>query len=202
MKPDEILSKLKQNYPQVKCALNHNNAYELAVSTILSAQCTDKRVNTVTLKLFAKYPNVNDLANANIEEVKSIIRSTGFYNAKAKNIIEFAKSIVENFNGIVPETLDELIKLPGVARKTANVILGVWYKKSEGIAVDTHVRRLSKLLGLTLHNDPVKIEKDLMKVFPQCEWDYISLALIQYGRDYCKARKHDTSKCFLGGHKR
>ena len=194
MKPDEILSKLKQNYPQVKCALNHNNAYELAVSTILSAQCTDERVNTVTSKLFEKYPDVRDLAEANIEEVRSIIRPTGFYNAKAKNIIGFAKGIVDKFNGIVPETLDELIKLPGVARKTANVILGVWYKKSEGIAVDTHVRRLSKLLGLTLH------EKDLMKVFPECEWDYISLALIQYGRDYCNARKHDTSKCFLGGH--
>lgn len=201
MKASEVILKLKKYYPVVRCALNHKNVYELAVSTILSAQCTDVRVNLVTPVLFSKYPAISDLADADIEEVKKIIRSTGFYNAKAKNIIGFAKKVMLDYKGVVPDKMCELIKLPGIARKTANVILGEWYKNPEGIAVDTHVKRLSNLLGLTKHNDPVKIEKDLMKLFPKSEWVYISLALIQYGRDFCKAKKHDTSKCFLGGHR-
>ncbi|MBP9758431.1 endonuclease III [Candidatus Dojkabacteria bacterium] len=200
MLPGEILSKLKNKYPLAKCALNHKSVYELAVATILSAQCTDVRVNLVTPLLFEKYPTINDLANADIENVKIIIRSTGFFNTKAKNIIGFSKMVVEDYKGIVPDKMCELIKLPGVARKTANVVLGEWYKKPEGIAVDTHVKRLSNLLGLTKHTDPVKIEQDLMKLFPKTEWVYISLALIQYGRDFCNAKRHDTSKCFLGGH--
>jgi len=200
MLPGEILSKLKNKYPLAKCALNHKSVYELAVATILSAQCTDVRVNLVTPLLFEKYPTISDLANADIENVKIIIRSTGFFNTKAKNIIGFSKMVVEDYKGIVPDKMCELIKLPGVARKTANVVLGEWYKKPEGIAVDTHVKRLSNLLGLTKHTDPVKIEQDLMKLFPKTEWVYISLALIQYGRDFCNAKRHDTSKCFLGGH--
>jgi endonuclease-3 len=200
MTPSQILSKLKAHYPVVKCALNHKSAYELAVATILSAQCTDVRVNMVTPALFEKYLTVQALANANIDEVKVLIRTTGFFNAKAKNIIGFAKKVVSNFNGEVPSAIEDLITLPGIARKTANVVSGVWFGNPQGIAVDTHVRRLSNLLGLTTHQDPVKIEQDLMKEFPKSQWEYISLALIQYGRDFCKAKKHDTNKCFLGGH--
>ena len=200
MKPEKVLFELKNRYPDVKCALIHKNAYELAISAILSAQCTDVRVNIVTSELFNKYSTIDDLANADIEDVKKIIRSTGFFNVKAKNIVGFSKKVMDDYKGIVPDEMEELIKLPGVARKIGNVILGEWYKKPEGIAVDTHVKRLSKLIGLTKHDDPVKIEKDLMKIFPKNEWVYISLALIQYGRDYCKATRHDTTKCFLGGH--
>lgn len=199
-KAKEILQKLKTHYPDVECFLNHRNAYELGVATILSAQCTDARVNMVTPVLFKKYPTPQSLANADIDDVKGIIRSTGFYNNKAKSITGFARKIVEEFNGRVPDSMDELLKLPGVARKTANVILSQWYKINEGVTVDTHVRRLSKLLGLSKHDEPIKIEQDLMKLFPKTEWNYISVALIQYGRDFCTARKHDTTKCFLGGH--
>jgi endonuclease III len=195
-----ILDKLESHYKTIKCGLDFSNAYELLIATILSAQCTDKRVNIVTPKLFEKYPTPKDLAYANIEEVKEIIRSTGFFNNKAKSIIGASKGIVENFNEVVPDNMEDLITLPGVARKTANVVLGVAYKKPVGIAVDTHVKRLSKLLGLTVNDDPVKIEKDLMKLFPQSKWDYISLALIEYGREFCSAKKHDYNKCFLGGH--
>lgn len=200
MTPNQILKKLKEHYPVIKCALDHKNAYELAVATILSAQCTDKRVNMVTPELFKKYPTVQSLAKADIEDVKVLIKSTGFYNAKAKNIIGFAKKVVSDFKGEVPSKIEELITLPGVARKTANVVSCVWYKDPQGIPVDTHVKRLTNLLGLTKHQNPVKIEQDLMKEFPKSEWDYISLALIQYGRDFCTAKKHDTTKCFLGGH--
>lgn len=196
----EILKKLQSYYPTIKCGLDFQSPFQLLIATILSAQCTDARVNIVTPILFAKYPDANSMAKADLEDLKTIIHSTGFYNNKAKNILATSKLLSEQYGGSVPQSMEELIKLPGVARKTANVVLGVAYKNPVGIAVDTHVRRLSNLLGLTESDDPVIIESDLMKLFDDKVWDYISLALIQYGRDFCTAKKHDTSKCFLGGH--
>lgn len=189
---------LKNHYPQVKCALNHQSAFQLLVATILSAQCTDVRVNMVTPELFKNYPTPEKMAVAEIEHLKEFIRSTGFYNNKAKNILGAAQKIVSEFGGEVPDNMQDLLKLPGVARKTANVVLSEWYGKNEGFVVDTHVKRLGNLLGLTSETNPVKVEQDLMQLFPQAEWGYMSLALIQYGRDFCSARKHDESKCFLG----
>ncbi len=197
-KADEVLVKLKGFYKNLKCGLTHKNAFELLIATILSAQCTDKRVNMVTPTLFSKYPTSKDLAKAELKDVIEIIRSTGFFNNKAKNIIGCAKKIETDFDGEVPPKMENLITLPGVARKTANVVLGYWFCKPAGIAVDTHVRRLSRLLGLTENTDPKKIEQDLMKLFSKKDWSFVSLGLIQYGRDFCTAKKHDQSKCFLG----
>lgn len=184
----KILALLKTQFPKVSCPLNHSSAHELLFATILSAQCTDARVNLVTPTLFAKYKTVQDFADADPDELKQIIRSTGFYNNKAKNIIAAAQKIITNFGGKVPDTMEELITLPGVARKTANVLLHQWFHQNVGITVDTHVIRVSKWLGLTKNTDPVKIEQDLMQQFPQEEWGDLSLRLIFLGRQILTAR--------------
>ena len=184
----EILKRLKKEYPNAQCALTHKSAWELLVATILSAQCTDERVNKVTPELFAKYPTVEDVNNMDIENLKKIIRSTGFYNNKAKNIKGAAKVVVEKYDGKIPDNMEALLTLPGVARKTANVVLSVWFHKNEGVVVDTHVKRLSQRYGLSKEKTPEKIEKDLMKLYPQEEWERISTLLIHHGRAVATAR--------------
>ncbi|MFQ5801235.1 MAG: endonuclease III [Candidatus Hydrothermarchaeales archaeon] len=201
MKPEEkvqqILTLLEKEYPKIQTALNFKDPLQLLVATILSAQCTDKRVNMVTAELFKKYGTAQDYANANPEIFEQEIRSTGFYKNKAKNILGAAKMIVKEFDGIVPDTMDELIRLPGVARKTANIVLANAYGKIEGIAVDTHVKRLSRLLGLSENTDPNKIEQDLMKITPREEWSNLSHLLIFHGRAVCDAKKPKHDICVL-----
>lgn len=192
-----IIAKLKELFPNAGIVLKYSNNFELLVSVILSAQCTDKMVNKVTAKLFKKYKSLESYVQADQKEFEKDIYSTGFYHNKAKNIIGAAKIIKEKFYSKVPRTMRELLTLPGVARKTANVVLGNAYGVYEGIAVDTHVRRLSKLLGLTTHDDPDKIEKDLMEIVPKKDWFNITYLLIEYGRKYCPARKHDHKNCPL-----
>jgi len=182
---------LKKLFPNAKIALNYGNNWELLVAVILSAQCTDKKVNEVTAKLFQKYKKLDDYIQANPKEFEKDIKSTGFYKNKAKNILKAAKIIKEKFRGQIPKTMEEMLTLPGVARKTANVVLGNAYGIVEGIAVDTHVRRLAIKFDLTDHKDPVKIEKDLMEIFPKKEWFPIAYRLIEYGRKICPARIHD-----------
>ncbi len=196
-KAKKIYSILKKIYPKAKIALNYSNNWELTVAVILSAQCTDKRVNIVTEKLFKKYRTIGDYANANLEEFQQDIRSTGFYRNKAKNIIASANIILKKFDGKVPDTMEELLELKGVARKTANVVLGNAYGKVEGIAVDTHVRRLSQRLGFTKKNDPVKIEQDLMKIFPKDNWYQLTYLLIEHGRAICDAKNPRCDECPL-----
>lgn len=193
----EILKVLKRLYPHPKCALHYRTPWQLLVAVILSAQCTDKKVNEVTEKLFKKYKTLDDYARAVPTEFERDIYSTGFYRAKTKNILAAAQAIKENFSGNVPKTMGEMITIPGVGRKTANVVLGELYGVTEGIAVDTHVIRLSRLLGLTKHTDAVKIERDLLNIVPEKERVYFSLALILYGREYCPAKRHDHTKCPL-----
>lgn len=188
---------LKKLFPKTTTALNYSNNFELLVAVILSAQCTDKQVNKVTENLFKKYKTLKDYVNANQEVFEQDIKSTGFYRNKAKNILTTAKIINEKYNGKVPDTMEDLLLLPGVARKTANIILYLAYGRTEGIAVDTHVRRLSNILGLTQSQDPVKIEQDLIKILPRKEWMDFSFRLIDYGRAYCKAKKHDHAHCPL-----
>lgn len=190
----KIISFLKKEYPNAKCHLNYNNALELLVGSILSAQCTDIRVNMVTKDLFKKYRSAKDFANAGIEVLKEDIRSTGFFNNKAKSIIACTKSLVENHKGIVPDKMYELTKLRGVGRKTANVILGNYYKQP-GIIVDTHIGRLSKRLGLTNNSDPTKIEFDLREIVPEKDCTFFSNALGDHGRTVCKSRKPLCHKC-------
>ncbi len=185
---DRISELLKKEFPKPAIPLNHSNAYELLFATILSAQCTDAKVNQITPVMFAKYKAVADYANANPEELKQIIRSSGFYNNKAKNIIGAAKMIVQDFHAKVPDNMSDLLKLPGVARKTASVLLWQWFGKNEGFTVDTHVIRLANWFGLTTHKDPVKIEQDLCKLFPREEWGATSLRLILLGRKTLMAR--------------
>lgn len=197
-KADEVLRLLELNIPVAKCELNYSNCFELLVAVILSAQCTDVRVNKVTPRLFRAYPTPSDMANADIEKLKKLIFSTGFYNNKAKNIIGMSKRLLENFDGKVPDIMHDLITLPGVARKTANIILYNCYHKNEGLAVDTHVKRITRLVGLTDEKNPDKIEQDLMKLFPREKWGYVSHALVLYGRYVCPAKKHDSSSCYLG----
>ncbi|MBD3280724.1 endonuclease III [Candidatus Dojkabacteria bacterium] len=197
MNIDEILLRLEAKYPTIRTALNYSNAHELLFATILSAQCTDKRVNVVTEELFAKYKTIEDYAEADIEELKKIIHSTGFYNNKAKNIIGAAKKLRDEFDSEVPDSIEGLITLPGVARKTANVVLSVWFRKNEGIAVDTHVGRISSRLGITDERVPEKIEKDLMKKIPNVKLGELSLRFVQFGRDVCQARKPKCSECPL-----
>ena len=192
-----INDKLKELYPDTKIALNYSNTWELLVAVILSAQCTDKRVNIVTDKLFKKYKTLEDYIKVCQEDFEKDIYSTGFYRNKTKNILATAKIIHERFNGEVPATMDELLTLPGVARKTANVILSEAFGKDEGVVVDTHVRRLSNQMGLTKSQNPVIIENDLIKLIPQQDWRTFSSALVNYGRDYCPAKKHDHKKCPL-----
>ena len=193
----ELLFRLKQNYPDANCALHHNNPFQLLVATILSAQCTDKRVNMVTPILFDRFPDAKSMAEAPIAEVEDIIKSTGFFRSKSKNIKLASTSIVDEFNGRVPDMMEKLTILPGVGRKTANVVLGNAFGKNIGVVVDTHVKRISNLLGLTKHSDPVKIEQDLIKQIPQEQWTLFSHYLIHHGRSICVARRPDCPNCFL-----
>lgn len=193
----KIVSALKKLFPHAKIVLRYSNNWELMVAVQLSAQCTDKKVNEVTEKLFKKYRTLNDYANADPREFEKDIHSTGFYRNKTKNILAAAKMIKERFNGKIPKTMEEILTIPGVARKTANVVLGNAYGIVEGIAVDTHVRRLAKLLGLTDHQDPEKIERDLMAILPKKEWFDFTYRLTDYGRKYCPARPHDHAHCPL-----
>ncbi len=196
-----IIATLKKLYPIADCALKHASAMELLISTILSAQCTDERVNMVAPNVFKRYPTSADLAKASPTELEGIIRSTGFFRNKAKNIIGAAKTVVERFGGRVPDSMEELLELPGVARKTANVVLGTWFKKNEGVVVDTHIGRLAQRLKLTWRSkddkDAVKIEQDLMEVLPRAEWTYVGHALIWHGRKVCGARKPLCEQCTL-----
>ncbi|OQA15406.1 MAG: Ultraviolet N-glycosylase/AP lyase [bacterium ADurb.Bin363] len=193
----KILKILKETYPEAKTALKHENPLQLLVATILSAQCTDERVNKVTPVLFKKYKTAEDFASSNIEELKNVIRSTGFFNQKARFIKEMAQKLIKDFKGCVPDTMENLIKLPGVARKTANVVLGYAFSKTEGIVVDTHVKRVSFRLGFTDKKEADSIEKDLMNIFSKEEWIFLSQALIWHGRSLCKARKPACEKCPL-----
>lgn len=196
-KAREVVRKLKKLFPQAKIALNYANNWELLVAVILSAQCTDKMVNVVTAKLFKKYRKLDDYVEANQKEFEQDIHSTGFYHNKAKNILAAAKIIKEKYNGKIPKTMQEMLSLPGVARKTANVVLGNAYGIVEGIAVDTHVKRLAKKLGFTDHTDPNKIEKDLMALLPKKEWFDFTYRLIEYGRKFCPAKPHKHDECSI-----
>jgi endonuclease-3 len=192
-----ILDALRKTYPNVVCALTHRNAFELTIATILSAQTTDVGVNKATPELFAMYPTPKALAEAPTLEVERLIKTTGFYRAKAKNIQGAARVLVEKFGGVVPQTIEELIQLPGVARKTANVVLGSWFGIPSGVVVDTHVLRLSNRLELTKNSDPVKVEMDLQKVIPRDRWIQFSHELIHHGRQVCIARKPRCIDCSL-----
>lgn len=193
----EIIRLLRKAHPDAKCALVHENALQLLVATILSAQCTDERVNKVTPALFAKYPTAEAFAGADRAELEEMIRSTGFYRNKAKNIQEACSRIVHEYGGEVPDDMEELITLPGVARKTANVVLGTAYGRNDGIVVDTHVTRLSQRLKLSNEKTPEKIERDLMIVVPQDHWTMFSHQLVLHGRAVCTARKPDCAHCPL-----
>jgi endonuclease-3 len=193
----ELLRRLEATYPNAQCALHHRNAWELLVATILSAQCTDARVNMVTPELFKKFPTPAAFAEASLPAIEEEIRSTGFYHNKAKSISGAAKKIVGEFGGKVPDTMEELLTLPGVARKTANVVLGVAFKKAEGVVVDTHVLRLSYRLGLTRNTDPKKVEEDLMRIIPRDHWIAFSHEMIHHGRQICIARKPKCVDCTL-----
>lgn len=184
----ELLQALYEQYPGAECALVHRNPFELLVATILSAQCTDKRVNMVTPQLFKDYPSPEAFAEADIHDIELAIKSTGFYRNKAKSIKESSQILVEEYESKVPDSMEELLKLRGVARKTANVVLGNAYGKNEGVVVDTHIKRLSNRFGLTKHKNPDKIEKDLMALFPSEHWTNLAHLLIQHGRNVCKAR--------------
>ena len=193
----EIFSHLDRMYPDATCALLHRNPWELLVATILSAQCTDKRVNEVTPGLFAKYPTPRDFAAAGPEVLAHDIRSTGFFNNKAKSIVGAAQRVVGEFGGRVPRTMEEMLTIPGAARKTANVVLGTAYGIASGIVVDTHVSRISQRLGLTKNIDPVKIERDLIKIVPKERWILFSHQLILHGRALCMARAPECEQCDL-----
>ena len=193
----EILSLLKELYPDARCALEYRNAYELLCATILSAQCTDVRVNLVTPTLFSRYPSPFELARAEPADVEEIIKSTGFFRNKTKSLIGMAQAVVADHNGEIPRTMEELRRLPGVGRKTANVVLGNAYNINEGVTVDTHVGRLSGRLGLSKEQDPVKIEQDLMRLFPQADWGLLSHLLIFHGRQVCIARRPRCAECIL-----
>lgn len=192
-----LLKALQKLYPKHVIPLHHKSAWELLCAVILSAQCTDARVNTITPHLFKKYPTVYDLAAAKIKDVEKIIHSAGFYHSKALSLIEMSKRICDVYGGQVPQTMDDLLTLRGVARKTANVMLGDYFKKPAGIVVDTHVKRLAYRLGLTKNTDPVKIERDLTKIIPYKYWGWIAIALILHGRSICPARKPQCAACTL-----
>jgi endonuclease-3 len=192
-----ILSHLKELYPDARCALEYRNPFELLCATILSAQCTDARVNMVTPTLFTRYPTPHELARANPADVEKIIQSTGFFRNKTRSLIGMAQALVADHNGEVPRTMEELRKLPGVGRKTANVVLGNAFNTNEGVTVDTHVTRLSRLLGLSRDADPEKIERELMRLFPQADWALLSHLLIFHGRNVCIARRPRCGDCVL-----
>ncbi len=193
----KIVDLILKHYHNARCALNHNNAFELLVATILSAQCTDERVNKVTRELFKRYKTPQEFAKLHTEVLEKEIYSTGFYKNKAKNIIALSKILAEKYNGEVPKSMEELITLPGVARKTANVVLGTAFNIPTGIVVDTHVDRLSFRMGLSLENNRDKIEQELMKIVPKDKWIKFSFAMINHGRQICYARNPLCSNCFL-----
>ena len=193
----KILATLDEMYPEATCALHHHNAWELLVATILSAQCTDRRVNMVTPGLFRKYPTIRDFANAKQEELAQDIRSTGFFNNKAKSVIGAARKVLSDFGGEVPREIDQLLTVPGAARKTANVVLGTAFGIASGVVVDTHVQRIARRLDLTRQTDPGKIEKDLMKSIPQEKWILFSHQIIHHGRALCVARNPKCAECAL-----
>lgn len=197
LRTGEILDRLEKIYPDADCELNYRNAFELLIATILSAQCTDKRVNAVTPQLFARYPTANDLAVARLPEVEELIRTTGFFRAKAKSITACAQALVANHGGEVPRDFEAATKLKGVGRKTASVVLGHAYGIAMGIAVDTHVLRLTSRLGLTKHDDPIRVERDLMKLVPQERWVKTTDLIIFHGRRTCDARKPRCGECGL-----
>ena len=193
----EVFSRLKRAYPDARTELDYETPLQLAIATILSAQCTDKRVNMVTPLLFQTFPTAASLADAPPEKLEEIIKSTGFFRNKTKSLIGLGKALVERHNGEIPDSMEELVKLPGIGRKTANVILGNAYGKNEGIVVDTHVARLSHRLGLTKETDPIKIEQDLMPLFPRKDWALLSHLLIFHGRRVCEARRPTCEICVL-----
>jgi len=192
-----IIRLLRKHYPRARTALEFANPLQILVATVLAAQATDKRVNMVTPELFRKYPAAPDLARADRAELEGIIRSTGFYHNKAKSIIGAAQRITEVYGGVVPDSMEELMTLPGVARKTANIVLSSGYGKAEGIAVDTHAGRLSRRLGLSREEDPVKVERDLMALVPKGDWLDFNFLLVEHGRAICQARKPKCPECFL-----
>jgi endonuclease III len=193
----KILSTLDQMYPNVTCALHHSSPWQLLVATILSAQCTDKRVNIVTPGLFRKYPTIQDFANVSQDELAQDIKSTGFFNNKSKSVIGAAKRILNDFGGEIPRDIDKLLTVPGAARKTANVVLGTAFGIASGVVVDTHVQRISHRLDLTRETEPVKIEKDLMKIIPNEKWILFSHQIIHHGRALCVARNPKCAECKL-----
>lgn len=193
----QVLARLEKRYPHPESALDHANAWELLVATVLAAQCTDARVNTVTPEFFRRWPTPLALTSATQDEVESVIRSTGFYHNKARNLLGAARRMMDEHGGEVPRTLAELILVPGVARKTANVVLWGAFGINEGLAVDTHVKRISYRLGLTDHTDPVRIERDLMRLFPQQSWGDVNHRMVWFGRDVCDARKPRCGECEL-----
>ncbi len=193
----EILIRLKRLYPEATCTLNYETPVQLLVATILSAQCTDDRVNQVTPALFARFPDAPAMAGAQIQELEKLVRSTGFYRNKAKNIQGACFKIVEKFGGKVPKRMEELLELPGVARKTANVVLAHAYGINQGVTVDTHVKRLTYRLGLTVETDPVRVERDLIRLLPQPDWENWSIRLIYHGRAVCTARNPKCDACVL-----
>lgn len=197
LRVQKILEILDRMYPKATCALHHSSPWELLVATILSAQCTDKRVNAVTPGLFKKYPTIQDFAAAKQEELAQDIRSTGFFNNKAKSVIGAARKILTDFSGEVPREMDQLLTVPGAARKTANVVLGTAFGIAAGVVVDTHVQRISQRLDLTRENDPVKIERDLMKVIPKDKWVLFAHQIIHHGRALCVARNPKCADCEL-----
>lgn len=192
-----ILDRLAEHYPNAVCALHHKNAWELTVATILSAQCTDVRVNMVTPALFKRFPTPLAMSKASQAEVEEMVRTTGFFRNKAKNILGAAHEVVETFGGKVPQTIEELLTLPGVARKTANVVLGSWYKIASGVVVDTHVMRVTRRLEMSTSATPEKVEQDLMRLIPQDGWIDFSHRVIHFGREICIARKPRCADCFL-----
>lgn len=193
----QILQVLKKTYPDVECALDHETPLQLLVATILSAQCTDKRVNIVTKTLFQKYKTARDFANSSIRDLEAAIKSTGFFRQKAKWIRQTCAIIDERYGGNVPRDFEKLTQLPGVARKTANVVMGTAFKVASGVVVDTHVKRISKKLGFTRHEDPVKVEQDLIGILPQKDWIWFSHAIITHGRQICKAVNPQCFRCPL-----
>lgn len=196
-KAARVVRGLARTYPDAVCALHHHNPFQLLVATILSAQCTDERVNLVTPELFRQFPTPEILAQAPQSDIEQVIKSTGFFRAKARNLKSMAQKLTSEFGGELPRTVEELIQLPGVGRKTANVLLGTAFGLATGVVVDTHVKRISYLLGLTRHTDPVKIEQDLMAILPQKEWVNFSHRLIHHGRAICIARRPRCAECPL-----
>lgn len=194
---EEILARLKEEYPNSHCALVHESPLELLVATILSAQCTDKRVNMVTPDLFARYPTAADYAGADLGELEEMVRTTGFFRNKARSLNRLGQALTDEHGGEVPAEMEALVKLPGTGRKTANVVLGNAFGLNEGVVVDTHVGRISRLLALTEQKDPVKVERDLMELVPQSDWTLWSHLLIDHGRAVCIARRPDCANCVL-----